>query len=352
MFFGSDNQTGASDKVLANIATANNGHTHGYGDDDWTKRAHRLINETFECDARVFFVASGTAANSLALSCLVRPWETILSHHEAHVIIDESTAPEFFTGGARQISITNTAGKIDAKHLQRFLNQAGTDVPHNAKPAAVTLAQVNELGLVYQPDDLSRLKEVSQQHKLSIHMDGARFANAVSATQISPAKLTWQSGIDVLSLGATKCGCLAAEAVVFFDHALAEDFEHRRKRSGHLLSKGRLLASQFIAWLEDDHWLKLAAHANSQATRLAGALEKNPEIRLAWPCEANEIFAIMPKHTEQRLKKSGAEFYRWYSHGLPAHESLNDTEVLVRLVTSFNTQAEEVNEFIEVAAPR
>ncbi len=351
MFFGSDNQTGASDKVLANMATANTGHTHGYGDDDWTRQAHQLINKIFECDARVFFVASGTAANSLALSCLVQPWETILSHHEAHVLIDESTAPEFFTGGARQIGITRTAGKIDAHHLERFLSQSGTDVPHNARPAALTLAQISELGLVYQPAELSRLKEIAQQHDLRIHMDGARFANAVSATNASPAELTWQSGVDVLSLGATKCGCLAAEAVVFFDHSLADDFEHRRKRSGHLLSKGRLLASQFIAWLDDNHWLNLAKHANTHAAMLAAALEKNPDIRLAWPCEGNEIFAIIPKRTEQKLKKAGAEFYQWYSHGLPAHESLSDTEVLVRLVTSFNTRAEEVNEFVKIAAP-
>ena len=247
----------------------------------------------------------------------MRPWEIILSHHEAHVLIDESTAPEFFTGGARQMSVTKTAGKVSENHLRHFLSQQGTDAPHNARAAALTLAQISELGLVYQPAELSRIKKIAQAHDLYIHMDGARFANAVASTNASPAELTWQAGVDVLSLGATKCGCLAAEAVVFFNHGLADDFEHRRKRSGHLLSKGRLLATQFCAWLDDGHWLELATHANNQAATLAAALEKNSEIRLAWPCEANEIFAIIPVHMQQRLKKAGAESVSYTHLTLP-----------------------------------
>jgi len=350
MFFGSDNQTGATEKVLAAITDANRGHAHGYGDDKWTQRAAEKIDEVFQTETRTYFVPTGTASNSLALACMVKPWEVILSHHEGHVYIDESTAPEFFTGGARQIALTKSAGKIEPQHLNHFLQQCGDDAPHNARPAALSFAQVSELGRVYSPAEISALSNIAHAHQMYVHMDGARFANAVVASGVGADEITWKAGVDVLSLGATKCGCLAAEAVVFFNQELATDFEQRRKRSGHLLSKGRFLAAQFEAWLTDNHWLDLASHANEKATELSRRLEQINHIRLAWPCDANEIFAIMPKDTEQRLKDAGAEFYQWYDHGLPATEKLLENEVLVRLVTSFSTASNEIDNFVKIAA--
>ncbi len=349
MQFGSDNQTGASQKVLDKIASANDGHTHGYGDDQWTKAACDKIREVFETDATIFFVASGTAANSLALASLVKPWETILCHHQAHILIDESTAPEFFSGGARQVPVTKEAGKIQSSHLENYFSQAGTDTPHNTIPKALSIAQANESGLVYSPDELTLLAKIANQHQVKLHMDGARFANAVAASGATPAEMSWKAGVDVLSLGATKCGCLAAEAVIFFDRELATDFEHRRKRSGHLLSKGRLFASQFLGWLEDDHWLELASHANQHAAALAQQLEQLSDVRLAWPAQANEVLAIMPTPMSKRLEEAGAEFYSWYQQSLPPNEQLSTNESLIRLVTSFKTNMDEVNNFIGIA---
>lgn len=349
MQFGSDNQTGASEKVLDKIASANDGHTHGYGDDQWTEAAREKINEVFETDATIYFVATGTAANSLALASLVNPWEIILCHHQAHILIDESTAPEFFTSGARQVPVTNEAGKVQPEHVENYLSAAGTDTPHNVLPKAVSIAQANESGLVYSPEELTALSEVAHQHQLKLHVDGARFANAVAASGATPAELSWKAGVDVLCLGATKCGCLAAEAVIFFDSELATDFEHRRKRSGHLLSKGRLFASQFLGWLEDDHWLELASHANQHASALAEQLAQVPDVRLAWPAQANEVLAIMPADKISKLEAAGAEFYPWYQQSLPTHEQLNPGENLIRLVTSFKTSMDEVNNFIDIA---
>ncbi len=349
MQFGSDNQTGASQKVLDYIARSNDEHTHGYGDDQWTQDARDKINDVFETDASVYFVATGTAANSLALASLVKPWETILCHHQAHIFIDESTAPEFFSGGARQIPVTQKSGKVHASHIENYFSQAGSDTPHNVIPKALSIAQANESGLVYSPNELKALSEVAHQHDLKLHVDGARFANAVAASRVTPAELSWKAGVDVLCLGATKCGCLAAEAVIFFDQALAKDFEHRRKRSGHLLSKGRLFAAQFLGWLDDDHWLELARHANQHALELAQQLGQLDKVRLAWPAQANEVLAIMPTAMVKTLQDASAEFYPWYEQALPPREQLGQDETLIRLVTSFKSNMDEVRRFIDIA---
>ncbi len=194
MQFGSDNQTGASAQVMEFIQQANDGYTHGYGDDKWTERAVQALKETFECDLEAFFVATGTAANSLALSCLVQPWESILCHHQAHILIDESTAPEFFSGGARLISITKRDGKITEAHLDEYARIAGTDYPHNPRAGAVTFAQSSELGLVYTPREIGSLCAAAHQQGMLAHMDGARFANAVATLDCHPAEITWQAG--------------------------------------------------------------------------------------------------------------------------------------------------------------
>ena len=349
MEFGSDNATGASPAILQALQEANAEVTPGYGDDRWTRRAEARLADVFECEVRAFFVATGTAANSLALSCLATPWQSILCHAESHIINDESTAPEFMTGGARLIPLAAGHGKLETADLERYFQQAGTLVPHNPQAAALSLTQSSELGLVYTPDEIAALTQVAQAHNVRVHMDGARFANAVAAIGSSPAELSWRAGVDVLCLGATKCGALAAEAVIFFNHKLADSFIHRRKRTGHLLSKGRLFGAQFMGWLNDNHWLDLARHANSMATTLAEALQTLPGVRMAWPTQANELFAILPRPLHERLSAAGAHYYEWPATGLAEHDALAADEVLVRLVTSFETRPEQIAEFLQAA---
>ncbi len=350
MQFGSDNQTGASPQVLEMLVQANDGFTHGYGDDQWCGRATSELEKFFGCALEVFFVATGTAANSLALSCLMEPWETVLCHHQAHIVQDESTAPEFFSGGGRIIPISRRAGKLQVHHLQRYFKTQGDEPPHTVRTAALSLTQTSEAGLVYTPEELFMLCTSAHEHGLHVHMDGARFASALASLGCTPADITWKAGVDVLSLGATKCGALAAEAVVFFSPDLATSFIHRRKRSGHLVSKGRLFGAQFVAWLKDEHWLELARHANAQAQKLLERLSRFSAVSLQWPCDANEIFVTMPVGLSAFLHDSGAEFYEWPHHGLPAGVSLSDDEVFVRLVTSFVTSDEQIEQFCELIA--
>jgi threonine aldolase len=349
MHFRSDNQTGASDRVLDALARANRGDTAGYGGDQWTAKAIEYLKETFEHDLEAFFVVTGTAANSLALSCLVQPWQAVLSHAQAHVINDESTAPEFFSGGARLVPIARGAGKMTADHVHEHFRGAGCHPPHNAQAAALSVTQATELGLVYEPEELQSLCEAAHAHGLAVHMDGARFANAVAALGCAPADISWRAGVDTLCLGATKNGALAAEAVLFFMKGLAEQFVHRRKRSGHLLSKGRLFGAQFAGWLQDGHWLELAAHANEQAARLAVELAAIPGVRLAWPVQANELFVIVPSVLAERLREAGAEFYDWDRAALPAGTALGEHETLIRMVTSFATRNRDVERFCGLA---
>jgi len=338
MYFGSDNQTGASSQVLNMLTEANNDYTHGYGDDRWTHQAIDALKILFECDLDAYFVATGTAANSLALSCMVQPWESILCHDSAHIILDESTAPEMFTGGARMVPISKGEGKINPVQLNQYVQKTGTDYPHNVRPAALSITQASESGLVYTPTEVAALSAAAKANGLSVHMDGARFANAVASQQCTPAELSWKAGVDVLCLGATKCGALSAEVVIFFNKDLAHTFIHRRKRAGHLLSKGRLFGAQMVGWLQDDHWLELAQHANNQAAKLAKAIASIDGLTLAWPVESNELFVIMPKGLAEYLQAAGAEFYDWYESTLPANITLGEDEMFARLVTSFVSQ--------------
>ncbi len=346
MLFCSDNQTGASRQVLDTLMEANQGLTHSYGEDEWTTRAEESLRRVFECDLQAYFVATGTAANCLALSCLTQPWETVLCHSVSHLVMDESTAPEFYTAGARLVPIAAGAGKLSAEHVLDYLRDVGTDSPHNPQAGAVSVTQASEIGLVYSPEELSAISRICRSHGQKLHMDGARFANALAALGCTPAELSWKSGVDVLSLGATKCGALCAEAVIFFDTALSKNLEHQRKRSGHLVSKGRLFGAQFTGWLRDDHWLDLARHANSQASQLAEALGTMEGVRIVWPVETNQIFVTLPTSLTESLRKAGAEFYEWYPASLPADFELKENESLVRLVTSFQTRDEDRAEFI------
>jgi threonine aldolase len=345
MIFSSDNQACASQQVMESILEANRGFARGYGDDEWSKRATDELRRVFECDLEAHFVATGTAANCLALSCLAQPWETILCHACAHILVDESTAPEFFTGGARMLAISQGDGKLSADHMQDYFRYARADFPHNSQAGALSITQATEAGLVYTPEEIGAISKLCKEKGLNIHMDGARFANALVALDCTPAELTWKSGVDVLCLGATKCGALCAEAVIFFDRTLCKEFAERRKRSGHLVSKGRLFGAQFVGWLRDDHWLDLARLANSQAAQLHNCISTFEEIQIVWPVQSNQIFAIMPGDLAAGLQKAGAEFYDWSPEALPKGIRIGADEVFVRLVTSFLSTDEDCMEF-------
>ncbi len=348
MEFGSDNQAGASEKILEIIAEANTGFTHGYGDDHWCNRAVEALETFFGHPLTVFFVATGTAANSLALASLVKPWETVLCHHHAHIYLDESTAPEFFTGGARPIPITRNAGKVTLRHLENYFATLAQEPPHTPACRALSITQANEAGQVYTAEELRQLCSFAHGHGLNVHLDGARFVNALVALRCSAAEISWKAGVDILTLGATKCGGLAAEAVIFFNRDLATDFAQKRKRSGHLISKGRFFGAQFVGWLQDNHWQELATHANTKAAELANALEEFPQITRQWPCQANEIFITMPRQLADTLHQQGASFYEWPSLALPRDVTLDKKTCFVRLVTSFLTTDEHISRFCTI----
>lgn len=332
--FRSDNVAGAAPEVMTALASASIGSASPYGEDALTKRVTERLSAIFETPVAVFPVATGTAANALALSALVPPFGAVYCHDDAHIMIDECGAPEFFTGGAKLITLAGANGKLTPDSVSRAVARAGVGVVHRVQPAALSLTQATEAGTVYTPAEVAALVEVAHSNGMAVHMDGARFANAVARLGCAPADVTWRAGVDVLALGGTKGGCLAAEAVVFFNPAMAEDFGYARKRAGHLVSKTRFLSAQLDAWLADDLWLRLAHHANAMAARLAAGL---PEGALAYPVEANEIFARLPETAIQALEAAGFLFYRWDGG-------------LVRLVTAFDTPAAAVDAFLEIVS--
>ncbi|GAA5235789.1 low specificity L-threonine aldolase [Verticiella sediminum] len=349
MIFGSDNMVGASPRVLAAIQAANEGTAPSYGADPWCAAALAALGEVFERPVQAYFVSTGTVANSLALAALVPPWGAVLCQRDGHVLADESSAPEFFTGGARLVPLAPVAGKLTPEVVAARLANTGHP-PHHAVPRALSITQANERGLVYTPDEVAALARCGRGHGLRMHMDGARFANAVASLGCSPAELTWKAGVDVLCLGASKNGALMAEAVVFFDAALARDFEFRVKRAGQMAAKARFFGAQFGAWLADGHWLALAHGANAVAARLAAGLDGVPGVRRVWPVQANEVFVVLPRALGERLRAQGAVFYDWPEDTLPEGQALGAHEMLVRFVASFASRPEDADALIAAAA--
>jgi threonine aldolase len=349
MNFASDNTAGVAPEILQALVEGNARFAMGYGNDDATRAVERRIGEIFECDAAVFLVSTGTAANALALAHLSPPWGAVFAHHEAHILTDECGAPEFFGAGLKLVGMPGVGCKVMPEMLAATVAQYEGHAPHQVVPAAFSFAQASEAGTIYRPAEIAALAKIARDHGMKVHMDGARFANALVRMNASPAEATWKSGVDVLSFGATKGGALAAEAVVFFDRKLAANMAERRKRAGHLLSKHRFLGLQFTAFLANDCWLRLARHANAMADRLAAGLAavgRGP----VWPVEANLVFIAVPKAVEQRLREAGAHFYVRRSESLPAGFPFGPGDCLIRLVTSFATTAEEVDRLITIAA--
>jgi threonine aldolase len=339
MNFASDNVTGVSPEILAALNAASDGAVMSYGQDEYTQRLENQFNELFETDVKIFPVATGSAANALALSVMTPPFGAIYCHPESHINVDECGAPEFYTGGAKLITLPGSDGKIYSADLAAVLASSGAGVVHHVQPAVVSITQPTEAGTVYSPDEIHAIAEVTRSHGLYLHVDGARFANAVVSLGCSPADVTWRAGVDVLCFGATKNGAMAAEAVVFFNQTLAKTFGYRRKRGGHLFSKMRFLSAQLEAYLKNDLWLRNADQANQMARKLAQDLVGLPGVKLCYPVEANEIFIQLPKAVIQGLLADGFYFYRWGGQD----------STTIRLVTAFNTKEIDVTDFIEAA---
>jgi threonine aldolase len=340
--FTSDNITGASPEILAALVRANEGQVESYGGDPYTAALERLAEEVFERPVAILPIATGTAANALALSMLARPFEAIYCHAAAHLMTDECGAPEFYTAGAKLIGLPTRDGRLRPEQLAEAVGFARSMGVHHVQPAAVSVSQVTEWGTIYPCDTLAALAAQAHALGLKVHMDGARFANAVARLGCTPAEASWRAGVDILSLGATKNGALAAEAIVAFDSTLAAELAFRRKRSGHLWSKMRFLSAQLNAYLTDGLWLRTARHSNAMADRLAAGLTAIPGARLLQLVEANEVFAALPESVIARLREHGFGFYDWPS---PEEES----SAAVRLVTSHDMRASDVDAFLEVA---
>jgi len=307
MRFISDNAAAACPQVLAAITEANQVDT-AYDGDRWSGRLNQVFSDLFEREVEALWVSTGTAANSLALAALCPPHGAVLCHRHAHIQVDECGAPEFYTGGAKLLLGEGDGAKLDPDTVNALLASVRAGDVHQVQAAALSITNATEYGRVYTPDETAALGEICRAHGLRFHLDGARFANAVAHLGCAPADLSWRAGVDALSFGFTKNGGLSAECLVFFDTELAATTRYRRKRAGHLLSKGRFLAAQILAMLEGDLWLANARAANAAATRLAEAA--GPE-RLLHAVEANEMFVRVTSDEAAALRAQGFDFYDW-----------------------------------------
>jgi threonine aldolase len=351
MMFASDNWAGACEKVMTALAEQARRGGPAYGEDPLTRLVEQRFAEVFEREVAVFFVATGTAANALSVAAYARPGAVAFCHRDAHVIADEPGSAELF-GAMRLIGLPGKAGKIAPETLERGLARFPEGNTHHGRPAVVSLSELTELGAAYTAEEIGALVAVARRRGLAIHMDGARFASAVAGLGASPAEVTWRAGVDVLSFGGTKNGCLAAEAVIFFEPGDAAGFALARQRAGQTFSKSWFVAAQFDAYLADGHWLDLARRANATAQHIADAIETSAEARLVRRPDGNEVFAILSQGLDHRLKAAGAVYHPWSVDSLEEGERPNGDEVLVRLVASFSTTAGDVESLAAIASAR
>lgn len=349
MFFASDNWAGAHPKIVDGLARHAKGFASAYGTSDLDQAVEKRFSQIFEREVAVFFVATGTAANSLALTAVNRPGGVTFCHREAHIIADECGAPEYLSGGGRLCAVDGALGRIDPQGLKDAIARFPAAFVHHGQPMAVSITQSTEIGTLYSLDQIDTIAAICRKEGLPLHLDGARFANALAGLDTTPAEMTWKRGVDIVSFGGTKNGCWCAEAVVFMDPAKADEFPFIRKRAAQLFSKSRFIAAQFEAYFEGGLWLETAAHANAMAARLAGHIERSGGLRLAWTPQANEVFAIMETGIADRLIEAGAVIHDWQP---PAAETglVGKGEALYRMVTSFATTAEDVDRFGELIA--
>ena len=330
--FASDNYAGMCPEAIAALLAANQGSAIAYGEDPWTQQAADRLRELFETDCEVFFVFSGTAGNSLALASLCQSYHSVICHELAHIETDECGAPEFFSNGAKLLLGQGANGKLTPTAIEQIVLKR-SDV-HYPQPKVVSLTQPTEVGTLYSLEELAALREVADRYHLKMHMDGARFANAIAALNCSPADMTWRQGVDVLCFGGTKNGLAVGEAVIFFDRSLAADFDYRCKQAGQLASKMRFMSAPLIGMLKDDVWLKHAHHANNCATYLAEQLANIPGVRLLFPQQANGVFVELPEAVIAALHDRGWHFYTFIGAGG------------VRFMCSWNTTRDRINALV------
>lgn len=343
MIFASDNWAGAHPAISAALDSAASGFHRAYGSGELDLKVRQTFNEIFEREVAVFFVATGTAANSLALASVTKPGGVSFCHSEAHVAVDECGAYEYLSGGGRLNLVGGGRGKIDPNRLDAAMKRYPPEFLHGGRPAAVTITQATEIGTVYTLDEIDAIAAVARQHGVPLHMDGARFANALVSLDVSPADMTWRRGVDMLSFGGTKNGCWCAEAVVLFDPSKAAEFAFHHKRAAQLFSKSRFIAAQFDAYFRNGLWLDIARRSNVFASTLAAFIDTSGQARLAWKPQANEVFAIMERTKMARLQAAGAVFHDW----LPPTDydaPIGDDEVLCRFVTSFATTVGQIKQ--------
>ena len=344
MFFASDNGAAAHPKIMEAINRVNEGYRSAYGADAEMDQVRKSIREIFEApEAAVYLVATGTAANALSLACITQPWQTVFCHRVAHVEEDECGAPEFFTGGAKLTLIDGEHAKMNPDALEEAVTMTGRTGVHNVQHGSLSITQATENGTVYTLDEIKTLTAIAKKAGMKSHLDGARFANAMVSLGCTASEMTWKSGIDIVSFGGTKNGCLGVEAVVIFDPELAWEFELRRKRAGHLFSKHRYLSAQMAVYLHDNLWIEMATHANSMAGKLETALKTSNNVTFNHPREANMLFTSFPRGAHKRVTDAGAYYYHW-----PTDRSLDgDPNELIscRLVTSWQTHREDVINF-------
>ena len=345
MWFTSDNAGPAAPQIIEAMIKANQGYASAYGADDGMERVTHKLREIFEApDAAIYLVATGTAANALGLSLLCPPWATIYCHRNAHVEEDECGAPEFYTGGAKLRLLEGPSAKIDPKSLRDAIRNTARAGVHNVQRGALSITNATENGTVYTSAEIAELAKIAHESAIPVHLDGARFANALVNQGCSPAEASWKAGIDVLSFGGTKNGLIGVEAVILFDPAMAWEFELRRKRGGHLVSKHRFLSAQMDAYLTNGLWLQLAAKANKAATKLANAVQTFANAKLIYKTEANAVFAQWPRHGHRKAHDLGAKYYLW-----PGDQSLDgpeDTLLSARLVCNWATTDAEIKALI------
>jgi threonine aldolase len=307
--FASDNTAAICPPAWAALAEANANADVSYGDDKWTRRVVERVREIFEKDCEVFLIFNGTAANALALAHLCRSYHGVICHERAHIQTDECGAPEFFSGGAKLIPTAGAGGKLNLDNVAAALLRH-PDV-HSSKPRALTLTQATEFGTVYQRREIENVCQFARRHSLFVHMDGARFANAIATLDCAPKTITWEAGVDVLCFGGTKNGTAAGELVIFFDKQLAHEFDYRAKQGGQLASKMRFLAAPWMGLLRDGAWIENARHSNSSARLLAQQLAATLGAELVFPCEANAVFFRLPESLVARVQERGWRFYKF-----------------------------------------
>lgn len=330
--FASDNYSGICPEAWAAMAEANGGHVRSYGDDPWTERAANLIRETFQTDCEVFFVFNGTAANSLALASLCQSYHSILCHELAHVETDECGAPEFFSNGTKVLLLPGENGKITPESIEPTVKRRA-DI-HFPKPRVLSITNATECGTVYSADEVKAIGAAAKQSHLHLHMDGARFANAVASLKVAPAELTWKAGVDVLCFGGSKNGIALGEAVIFFNRTLAEEFDYRCKQSGQLASKMRFLSAPWVGMFKDGAWLRYATHANNMAELMHTRLSAIPGVNILFPRQANSVFVQLPQPVIAAMHAKGWIFYGFIGKGG------------CRLMCSWDTTVEDIENFI------